>query len=274
MHIGLRTAINTKFITAAGLFLLLASSQPAKATIIIDAFSTSSNANVTITDPGLLPITFTPNGVATASAIGGARIMGSYVTEGSEEDQYRLRVSNATGKASVETSALVVGKGMITYNGTTNAVTTLTGGNFNAPAAFNLNGGLGYDLTEGGANATFIINGYADNNGIPMIVTVWTDATHYARGTLNMPGSTNGLLVSHFLHFSDFVVTGGGSVTSVLASAKAITLELNGTNPSVTPGTDVVLDYFIATAIPEPASFALMGGSLLAFGLIRRRVKR
>ena len=88
--------------------------------MIIDSFSVSSNATVMLgaDTPPAPPVYFGPNGIATASALGGFRMMASYVTAGDEEDLYRFRVSNSTGLASVETSARVRGRGLLTYSGT------------------------------------------------------------------------------------------------------------------------------------------------------------
>jgi hypothetical protein len=211
---------------------------------------------------------FGPAGIATAGAIGGSRMMASYVTAGNEEDLYRFRVSNGTGLASVETSALVSGKGLLTYNGTTTPNTGVDGsGAFLAPANFNLGG---IDITQGGTNQAVFVNGYADNNGIPIILTFWVDAGTYARGILNLPGSTNGVLLAHQLNFINFVAT-GNTLGNILGNVRAITIELDGTAPGVSVGTDVVLDYVIASAIPEPGTYILIGSALLGLGFARRR---
>src|SRR4051794_18028905 len=66
---------------------------PASASVIIDSFSISSNATVMLgaDTPPAPPVYFGPNGIATASALGGFRMMASYVTAGDEEDLYRFR---------------------------------------------------------------------------------------------------------------------------------------------------------------------------------------
>lgn len=258
-------------VPAAALAAVAALTVPAaNATIIIDPFSTSSNANVTLggDTPPAPPVYFGPTGVATG-AIGGFRMMASYVTAGNEEDLYRFRVSNSTGFASVETSATVSGKGLLTYNGTNAPNTTVTAGNFNPPGSFGLGG---VDITENGANAAIMVRGYADNNGLPIVFTFWVNSGTYARGVLNLPGSTNSLMVEHILLFNDFVAT-GDSLANILDNVNAITVELDGTAPGVTGGTDVVLDYVIASAVPEPGTYLLIGSSLLGLGLIRRRKK-
>jgi len=244
-------------------------SSTAKATVIIDPFSTSSNANVSLVGdvPPGSPVYSGPVGVA-AAVVGGFRMMASYVTAGNDEDLYRFRVSNSTGLASVETSALVSGKGILTYNGTDTPNISVTGGAFTAPETFNL-GGL--DVTEGGANQAVFLNGYADNNGVPIIFTFWTNSSTYARGVLNLPGSTNGLLTSHYLLFNNFVAT-GNTLNNILTNVGAITVEIDGTAPGVTVGTDVVLDYIVVgSSIPEPGTYVLIGSALLGLGFLRRR---
>ena len=253
---------------------LVVSSQMATASIIIDSFNTSHSVTINIPESPHFPITARPNGVVPAgTTIGGARMLAAHVRKGQEDDSYRLRVSNASGFASIETSALVVGKGLITYNGTTSPNTSVTGGQFNAP----LNYGIPpTDITEGGANTGVVVKGYADNNGIPVIFTFWVNSGTYARGTLNIPGSSSGILASHFLAFDAFSAT-GGTLANILGGVRAMTVEFDGTRPGVTSGTDVILDYIVAdrpATIPEPGTYVMMGGAILGFGFLRRRIKR
>ena len=262
------------FPTAALLAGLAVSSQTATASIIIDSFNTSHNVTINIPDPPHLPITARPTGVNPAgTTIGGARMLAAHVRRGQEDDSYRLRVSNASGFASIETSALVSGKGLITYNGTTSPNTSVTGGQFNAP----LNYGIApTDITEGGMNTGVVVKGYADNNGIPVVFTFWINSGTYARGTMNIPGSSSGILASHFLAFNTFSAT-GDALSNILGGVRALTVEFDGTRAGVTSGTDVILDYIIAdrpASIPEPGTYVMMGGALFGFGLLRRRIKR
>jgi len=270
-----RRSFNSLIPAAAVMATLAVSAQNAAASIIIDSFATSHNVTINIPDPPNLPITASPNGVIPAgTTFGGARMLAAHVTTGQEDDTFRLRVSNASGYASMETSALVSGKGLITYNGTTSPSTSVSGGQFNAP----LNYGVApTDITEGGANTGVVVSGYADNNGIPVVFTFWVNSGMYARGTMNVPGSTSGILTAHYLAFNGFSAT-GDTLANILSGVRAITVELDGTRAGVTPGTDVVLDYIIAdidTTVPEPGSYATMGaGLLLGYGFLRRRLKR
>ena len=172
---------------AALMTLSSAAAPSASASIIIDSFSVSSNATVMLGSdtPPAPPVYFGPNGIGTASALGGFRMMASYVAAGDEEDLYRFRVSNSTGLASVETSARVRGRGLLTYSGTNTPNTSVSAGHFNAPGSFNLGG---IDITQSGANQAIFVNGYADNKGIPIVFTFWTSSSTYARGVLNLPG--------------------------------------------------------------------------------------
>ena len=262
------------FPTAALMAGMAVSSRSATAAIIIDTFNTSHNVTINIPDTPNLPMTASPNGVVPAgTTIGGARMLAAHVTAGQEEDNYRLRVSNASGFASIETSALVSGKGLITYNGTTSPNTSVTGGQFDAP----LNYGIApTDITQGGANTGVVVSGYADNNGIPVVFTFWVNSGTYARGTMNIPGSSSGILTSHFLAFNTFSAT-GDTLANILGGVRAITVEFDGTQTGVTSGTDVILDYIIAdrpASVPEPGTYVMMGGALFGFGFLRRRSKR
>jgi hypothetical protein len=69
---------------AALMTLASAAAPSATASIIIDSFSVSSNATVMLGSdtPPAPPVYFGPNGIATASALGGFRMMASYVTAG------------------------------------------------------------------------------------------------------------------------------------------------------------------------------------------------
>jgi hypothetical protein len=256
---------------AALMTLASAAAPSATASIIIDSFSVSSNATVMLGSdtPPAPPVYFGPNGIATASALGGFRMMASYVTAGDEEDLYRFRVSNSTGLASVETSARVKGRGLLTYNGTNTPNTGVSAGHFNPPGSFNLGG---IDITQSGANQAVFVNAYADNNGIPIVFTFWTNSSTYARGVLHLPGSSNGALLAHSLAFTNFTPT-GGSLNGILSNVNAITIELDGMAPGVTVGTDVVLDYVIAASIPEPATYLTIGTALIALCFVRRRTK-
>ena len=251
--------------------LLSAAATPASASVIIDSFSISSNATVMLgaDTPPAPPVYFGPNGIATASALGGFRMMASYVTAGDEEDLYRFRVSNSTGLASIETSARVRGRGLLTYNGTNSPNTGVTAGHFNPPGSFNLGG---IDITQSGANQAVFVNGYADNKGIPIVFTFWTNSSSYARGVLNLPGSSNGALVAYYLPFTNFMPT-GGSLNSILSNVNAITIELDGAAPGVTVGTDVVLDYIVAASVPEPGTYLTIGAALIGLCFVRRRTR-
>lgn len=265
------------FLPAIGLLVLGTVLAPAaRATIIIDQLNTSQVAALTL--PSSLPAFAGPTGVAAGTAIGGSRMMALYAAEGEEDDLFRLRVGTANGgTVRFATDPSIRGNGLITYNGTTAPNSGVTGGMFHAPSFFGLGAGSGgnaLDLTEDGNNAQIKLRGYADNNGLPVIFTIWQTPTRYARGTIFIPGSATAAFSIHTAKFANFSGSGlapGETVLDLFEDVRAITVELNGAAGGVAPGTDAVIDYYLATSIPEPAASVLIGSALLALGLLGRR---
>jgi len=260
-----------KFIPAVALFGLLSFSQPARASLILDSFSSIQQIMRTLPDPSV-PVYFdtsTNMAVPGASVLGGRRSLALMTTEGETDDIFRLRVSSAgTGTVRFATDSSVQGKGLITYDGTTTGVSTGTTGNqFNKPTNFGISG-LNFLSLGGGIS----LIGYADNNGLPVTFTVYRDADNYAKGTINVPGSNNATFGAYNVLFSNFVKTGTLSLSDILSDVRAFTVELDAT--AATPGTDAVIDYIAVAAIPEPATFLLLGSSLVGLGLLRRRTAK
>jgi hypothetical protein len=262
----------SRFLPALGVLGLLSFSQPVRASLILDSFSTTQQVMRTLPDPSIPSYFDTSTNIATpgASVLGGRRSLAILTTDGEPDDIFRLRVSSAgSGTVRFSTDSSIKGKGLITYDGSTTGVSTgATAGNFNKPTNFQISG-LNF-LTIG--NGISLI-GYADNNGLPVTFTVYKDANNYASGIINVPGSNNATFAAYSVLFSNFVKTGSLSLNDILADVKAFTVELNASSNLVTPGTDAVIDYIAITGtpIPEPATFALLGGSLVGLGLLRRR---
>jgi PEP-CTERM motif len=270
-----RKSIVSATVLAAAVTLI----QPAEATIIIDSFSTSQNVSVEIALP--LPNSRTPDGINSPFSLGGQRSMGSYVMTGAEEDQFNFRVSAPTSTVRFGSDASVRGKGLIQYNGTNQAV-GISGGDFMAPSTYN----LAVDLTAGGNNG-ILLSGYADNVGLPVVFTFWNSGARYARGTIQVPGTVGDTFQSYFLPFASFSGAGlnvGETPVDIFRDVRAITVLLDATGPAVAPGTDAVIDYFVATRnppsnvppseVPEPATILLIGSALAGFGSFRRRFAR
>jgi hypothetical protein len=249
--------------------LMISVAVPAKSDVILDTFSTAQSVMMTLPDPSnpLYFATSTNTAALGAALLGGHRSLAILTTVGDSEDEFRLRVSTATGTVRFATDSSIKGKGLITYDGSNSGVSTgYTGNKFNKPADYNI-GGLNF-LSLGGGISLF---GYADNSGLPVVFTVYRDADNYATGTIDLPGSNSATFGSYNVSFKNFVVTGASSLNTILTDVRAFTVELNASYASVTPGTDAVIDYIAITGVPEPATLGLVGLSLVGVGMLRRR---
>jgi PEP-CTERM motif len=250
---------------------------PACATTILDSFGDSQET--LIASGGVNP-QFASNSTTNnaPNAIGGQRelVMRREQNRGSASLDANL---SSAGQLSFSTGSTARARSLITYDGPgTGAATSATynpnANKFGVPDTFGLTGGGstgGIDLTEGGTNDRIRIQIWSDL-GLPLIFTFYCSATNFAMFTLNVPAGTqnaNGPVLEPFeTLFTDFSVTGGGSVASIFSDTKAITLRLNGTQS----GADALLDNFVATAaVPEPSSLSLLLSGGLIIGAIARR---
>jgi hypothetical protein len=65
-----------------------------------------------------------------------------------------------------------------------------------------------------------------------------------------------------------------GSFAATDFTVSHATLEIVAPNSGTPPGDTTVQGFVSSSAVPEPATFGLMGGALLAFGIFRKRVSR
>lgn len=111
-------------------------------------------------------------------------------------------------------------------------------------ALFNYPNLGGVDLTQGGTNQWIEVSTTSDL-GANVIITVYTDATHFSTATVPvLADPTYNLVLSQvpFVNFTAGGPAGGADFTSV----SAITLQIDGSNLAV----DVVVSSFRADGIP------------------------
>lgn len=172
-----------------------------------------------------------------------------------------------TGVLSMSSGTNVRGKTLLQYTGdnSSSSVDSVSAtGKFNKPGSYNLGN---VDLTQGGTQAGITFRGTNDL-AFDMHFRVYKSATEFAVGTINLPVYGGDDLVDFYIPFTAFTTT-GASLQDILVAVNALQIELdNSQNSNVDANIDFVGTY---SAIPEPASMALMGGGMLALGLLRRR---
>jgi hypothetical protein len=266
--------------------LAAGASNAAHAAIIIDPFSTPQA--LTLSGSGGNPkmgSTSTANNAP--FAIGGQREFvvrrtagrGSVVVDVADsfDGAMTFSVPSSTGAR-----ALVTWDG----SGVETAVDSFAPGSglYGTPDAFELNFGLGHDLTEKGWNDRVRLNAWADN-AVTLTLTFYSSASIFARGAVTVPG---GLTVYDPVQDYDVPVFGptdllftnmiatGGTVDDILRGAKAITLQIDALSSQ-----DLVLDLLAVTngpgtdPTPEPGTLSLLGLGLMSAGVAssRKRLK-
>ena len=143
--------------------------------------------------------------------------------------------------------------------------------------------GLNLDLLAAGTNSLYLI--YKTNNGgvVPptstILITVYTDLTHFSTSSFTVPftGFAGGFS-TFYQSFASFVAGAGSSGAANFSQVHAITMSLNA-NPGSTSGIDFVLDEFGAIAngginnsiTPEPGTYMFAALGLSAVAALRRR---
>jgi hypothetical protein len=211
---------------------------PGSAAILIDDFSVNQTALSIISGT-------TNSGVVTgASSIGGARNITLTVT-----------TENAPNTASV-----VVAGGTLDYSNSVGVASILTviwdGG---TDAVLTPNGFAPVDLTQGGSNNFVRVSTFGDL-ALASQLTLWSGAGNLANYDFVLPSGAGFVDLSIAAPTSTI---GSFSATGVTAAR----LIINGVANS-----DRSIDFIEAgSAIPEPSTFAMLGGALVLIGLVRRR---
>ena len=247
-----------------GVLILSFAALTTAAPIIIDDFSSGQTLN--LTSAGVNPKNAS-NGAA-PGGIGGQREFTLTRTSGSGNAQ--LDANNfSLGFLSFASSDTSDSQFLVVWDGATNVLPSTTA---SLTGINNLAFGLGaVDLTDGGSNTLIRLRADADNNGnIPIMIRIYMSATKYVTGTTTIAGDVGFSLEAHDILFTSFTPTGlgvGETALDVIRSANAIALYGNPPQAS-----DLGIDFVgVASAIPEPATTALIGTAIVALGLARRR---
>jgi hypothetical protein len=186
----------------------------------------------------------------TGTAIGGYRDITLQWISG-DLDFANVLASSPTGKFSF-TEGTAEGKVDITWDGA------------NTPSVLSYL--LGANLTTGGDDEFRLVVDAVTGSGVPMTMTVYTDATHASAYSTTVPAGTTGNV---FVPYASFAQVAAGPAN--FANVGAIVLEFNGTGHV---GSDITLGLIqTQQSVPEPSTLALSAIGALVLGLVSRRRK-
>lgn len=148
-------------------------------------------------------------------------------------------------------------------------------------------GGHPPDAGDAGGSVDFYFNDSSDLAvTFTLIESIAGDPTHdeealYACSEGHAANSTTGCIQIN-LHSSDTVTLTTAQITSLGGSFELVFSGSGfgpySSNTDVTGDSDTIIDHFAVfvgeTALPEPASFVLVGGALLGLGVLRQRIRK
>lgn len=220
--------------------MLLIGASMASATTIIDWFTGTQGE---VCEGAACGVTPNFSSLNVAGVLGGNRDMEADHTGGTGTVRASVDL-NVPGMLDLETSSSATGRVIVQWDGS------------EATAAIDPTGLGSIDLTEGGTNWGFLLRGVGLFGSGSLSLTIWDNGVQSATVTRTIPGDNTPRTYS-FL-FTEF----GVPATNV----GAIQLVFAGNVNSFDGDVD-----FLLTGVPEPTVMFLMGGGLIAIGLLRRR---
>jgi hypothetical protein len=238
--------------------LALANGGNATQILLIDSFDTALTGNVFV--PGPCPGGFCPTGQVTASSSMTPVYdlsTGAGILDGDRElvlthtgGPNSLNAEINGGAYSHNNGANTSGSSLLRWDGPNNDVETLE---------FDLNGGIGYNLSAGSLFFHLFVNSIdLPDDGLVQL-TLYSGATGIASSRSVSPLSVG----DHFFDVFGFLAV--GDVGFALTNITAIELLIEG-------GGDLDVSLDIVEVVPEPIAIGLFGLGLLGLGATRRRI--
>jgi len=237
----------------ATLAILFLGTTAVRADFVIDDFNDAQV--VTVTNGGANPKSAFGS-LATAGAVGGVRDIFAQRTVGNRT----VGGDVFGGTFAYQEGSQTAGSVRLTYDGSASPTLNPTGLN-------HVN--LLDPITPN--DTAFVLAGAVSDSGVNVSVTIYRDATHFATGTILIPGTGgNGSPTDVFAFLNAFTLHGAGSTfANIFTDVGAIVVTADG----ITKDADAEFGLIVTRAVPEPASLALVSLGMVTSGFvaIRRR---